>query len=212
MKLTKDGEKSLPQKILRRIWRRGRGSVFTADDFADMGERAFIDIALSRLAKKGKIRRIARGLYDYPVVHPELGAMSPSLESIAKALAGSEKIRLQPSGAYAASLLGLSEQVPMKIIFLTDGPSRKIVIDNREIILKRTTPKNMVAAGRLGGIIIQALRYLGKDAITPAMQARLVAAIPPDQRENVLKDVLSAPIWIRSLVTSLLLKEPLSDD
>jgi len=212
MSLNKEGEKSLPQKILRRVWRRGRGSVFTADDFADMGERAFIDIALSRLAKKGKIRRIARGLYDYPVVHPELGAMSPSLESIVKALAGSEKIRLQPSGAYAANLLGLSEQVPMKIIFLTDGPSRKIVIDNREIILKRTTPKNMVAAGRLGGIIIQALRYLGKDAITPAVQARLVAAIPPDQRENVLKDVLSAPIWIRSLVTSLLLKEPSSDD
>jgi len=212
MRLNKEGEKALPQKILRRIWRRGRGSVFTADDFADLGERALIDIALSRLAKKGKIRRIARGLYDYPVVHPELGAMSPSLESIVKALSGSEKIRLQPSGAYAANLLGLSEQVPMKIIFLTDGPSRKIVIDNREIILKRTTPKNMVAAGRLGGIIIQALRYLGKDAITPAMLARLVAAIPPDQRENVLKDVLSAPIWIRSLVTSLLLKEPSSDD
>ncbi|MCX7774709.1 MAG: DUF6088 family protein [Spirochaetaceae bacterium] len=211
MSFKDSGEKNLPQKILRRVWRRGRGSVFTADDFADLGERAFIDIALSRLAKQGKIRRIARGLYDYPVVHPELGAMSPSLESIAKALAASEKIRLQPSGAYAANLLGLSEQVPMKIIFLTDGPSKKIKIDNRELIFKRTTPKNMAAAGRLGGIIIQALRYLGKDAITPAVQARLLAVIPPDQRENVLKDLLSAPIWIRSLVTSLLLKEHTSD-
>jgi len=208
----KETEKSLPQKILRRVWRRGRGSIFTADDFADLGERGAIDTALARLVKQGKIRRIARGFYDYPVINPEIGAASPSIEAIAKALAASEKLRLQPSGAYAANMLGLSEQVPMKIIFLTDGPSRKIRVNNREIILKQTTPRNMAAAGRLGGVVIQALRYLGHDAITPDIESRLKSAIPPEQRLHVLKEAMSAPAWIRSLLRKLLQEEPIAND
>ncbi len=205
-------EKSLTQKILRRVWRRGRGSVFTADDFADLGERGAIDIALSRLAKQGKIRRIARGIYDYPLINPEIGAISPSIEAIAKALASSKKLRLQPSGAYAANMLGLSEQVPMKIIFLTDGPSRKIRVNNREIILKQTTPRNMAAAGTLGGTVIQALRYIGHDALSPEIESRLKAAIPPEQRLAVLKEAMSAPAWIRSLLRKLFQEEsPIND-
>ena len=133
------------------------------------------------------------------------------MEAIVKALAASEKIRLQPSGAYAANILGLSEQVPMKIIFLTDGPSRKIRVGNREIILKQTTPRNMAAAGRLSGIVIQALRYLGKDAITPDIESRLKAAIPPEQRIQVLKEALSAPAWIRSLLRKLLQEESVAN-
>lgn len=211
MALHDETEKTLIQKILRRVWRRGRGSVFTADDFADLGERGAIDTTLARLAKQGKIRRIARGVYDYPVINPEIGFTSPSVEAIVKALAASEKIRLQPSGAYAANILGLSEQVPMKIIFLTDGPSRKIRVSNREIILKQTTPRNMAAAGRLSGIVIQALRYLGKDAITPDIESRLKAAIPPEQRIQVLKEAMSAPAWIRSLLRKLLQEEPVAN-
>ncbi len=211
MALHDETEKTLIQKILRRVWRRGRGSVFTADDFADLGERGAIDTTLARLAKQGKIRRIARGVYDYPVINPEIGLTSPSVEAIVKALAASEKIRLQPSGAYAANILGLSEQVPMKIIFLTDGPSRKIRVGNREIILKQTTPRNMAAAGRLSGIVIQALRYLGKDAITPDIESRLKAAIPPEQRIQVLKEALSAPAWIRSLLRKLLQEESVAN-
>ena len=204
----KDGrDKSILEKVIRRIWRRGHGSVFSADDFADLGDRAAIDIALGRLVQQGRIRRIARGLYDYPIIDTELGEVSPSIDSITKALSASGRLRLQPSGAYAANLLGLSEQVPMKIVFLTDGPSRKVFVKNREIVLKRTTPRNMAAAGRLGGIVIQALRYLGKDAMTAEMKSRLNAAIPAAQRQEVLKDSISAPAWIRTLVREVLLQE-----
>ncbi len=202
-----DRGKSLVNKIIRRIWRRGHGSVFSANDFADLGNRAAIDIALGRLVRQGRIRRIARGLYDYPIVDADLGELNPSIEAIAKTLSLSGRLRLQPSGAYAANLLGLSEQVPMKIVFLTDGPSRKILIKNREIIFKRTTPRNMAAAGRLGGIVIQALRYLGNDAITVEMKSRLKTAIPSEQREGVVKDALSAPAWIRTLLRELLVEE-----
>lgn len=205
-------EHSLTHKILKRVWRRGRGSVFTADDFADLGERSAIDIALSRLAKQGRIRRIARGIYDYPRIDPAMGPISPSVESIAKALASSKKLRLQPSGAYAANILGLSEQVPMKIIFLTDGPSRKIRVNNREIILKQTTPRNMAAAGTFGGTVIQALKYIGHDALAPEIESRLKSAIPPEQRPAVLKEALSAPAWIRSLLRKMLQEESLTND
>lgn len=104
-------------------------------------------------------------MYDYPVEHPVLGTIAPSADAIARALVGRDAIRLQPSGAYAANVLGLSDQVPSRIVFLTDGPARKVKIAKQEIILQHTTPRNMAAAGRKSGTLIQALRYLGQDQI-----------------------------------------------
>jgi hypothetical protein len=204
MSVVRKEEQSFTHKILKAIQKKGRGSVFTANNYARLGTRAAVDLALSRLARQGLIRRIARGLYDYPVVDDELGALSPPVQAIAAALAGAGKLRLQPSGAYAANSLGLSEQVPMRIVFLTDGPSRKIVAQGREIILRRTTPKNMAAAGRLGGQLVQALRYLGKDAIDDAVLARIRTAVPGRSRQEVLKDSLNAPVWIQAVLRTAL--------
>ena len=100
--------------------------MFTPADFVDLAGRAAVDQTLSRLAKASTLRRLARGVYLYPQQHRSLGELRPSAEVIAKALAGRDRTRLQPSGAYAANLLGLSEQVPMKVVFLTDGPSRLV--------------------------------------------------------------------------------------
>jgi hypothetical protein len=191
----------ITDKIVKRVIRNGRGYVFTASHFADLGYKPTIDLVLSRQAKAGKIRRIARGLYDYPSTDQEMGLLSPSVEAIVKALADAGHLKLQPSGAYAANLLGLSEQVPMKIVFLTDGASRKLKVGKREIILRRTTPRNMAAAGRLGGLVIQALRYIGEGAINPEIIGRLQKAVPHEKREEVLKDSLTAPGWIRSLLS-----------
>ena len=155
----------LPQPIdshaLRRIYSSGRGSVFTPTHFLDLGGRGAVDQVLSRLAKAGTIRRLARGVYDYPNTHPTLGLLMPSAEVIAKALAGRDKTRLQPAGAYAANLLGLCEQVLAKSVFLTDGASRMVKIGTMTIQLKQTTPRHMAAAGRISGLAIQAMRYLG---------------------------------------------------
>src|SRR5436189_5230479 len=122
------GRKKSPQaidsRILAHIHGRGRGSVFVPADFLDLGSREAVDLALHRLARKGTIRRLARGVYDFPKEHPVFGLLSPSADTVARALAGRDRTRLQPSGAYAANILGLSEQVPAKAVFLTDGPSR----------------------------------------------------------------------------------------
>src|ERR1700685_881019 len=115
---------AIDSRILATIHGRGRGSVFVPADFLALGSREAVDLALHRLARKGTIRRLARGVYDFPKEHPVLGLVSPSADDVAHALAGRDRTRLQPAGAYAANILGLSEQVPAKAIFLTEGPSR----------------------------------------------------------------------------------------
>ena len=136
-------------------------------DFLDLGSREAVDLALHRLAQKGTIRRLARGVYDFPKQHPVLGLFSPSADAVAKALAGRDRTRLQPAGAYAANALGLSEQVPAKAVFLTDGPSRTVKIGPTTIQLRRTTPRNMAAAGRLSGLADPGPSRVGQGARDP---------------------------------------------
>jgi hypothetical protein len=139
---------TIDYKIRSRIYGNKRGWVFTPQRFQDLGSSDAIDSTLRRLKAEGVIRNLARGLYDYPAEHPKLGLLAPSVEAVARALKMRDAIKLQPSGAYAANLLGLSEQVPMKVVFLTDGPSRRVAVGQREIILRGTTPRNMATAGR----------------------------------------------------------------
>ncbi len=136
----------IEQAIVRRIRGNGKGWCFTPSDFADLGGTAAVWTALHRLTQRGIIRRLAQGLYEFPQNHRELGTLSANPEAVAQALAKGCGIRIQPAGAYAANLLGLSEQVPTRIVFLTDGAPRRIRIGNQKIILRRTTPKNMAIA------------------------------------------------------------------
>jgi hypothetical protein len=124
----------------------------------------------------------------------------PSPDAIAKALAGKGKLRLQPSGAYAANLLGLTEQVPMRVVYLTDGPSKKVRIGNQEIILKRTTPKNMAMAGKVSGLVVQALRYLGQEHVDDVVVEKLRTRLSPDDKRRLLRDVPLAPAWIADIM------------
>jgi hypothetical protein len=194
---------SIDSRILATINRRGRGSVFVPADFLDIGSREAIGIALHRLARKGTIRRLARGVYDFPKQHPVLGQLSPSAEAVARALAGRDRTRLQPAGAYAANALGLSEQVPAKAVFLTDGPSRTVKIGPTTIQLRRTTARNMAAAGRLSGLLIQALRELGKEHVTPERRAHLKRTLPADKRQELIKDLRLAPAWMHPIFREL---------
>jgi len=190
-------------KILSRIYGKKRGWVFTPVHFLDLGSDVGVRKSLQQLCDRGTIRRLARGLYTYPEMHPELGVLHPAPDQIAAALAGKDNLRIQPSGAYAANLLGLCEQVPGKIVFLTDGASRKIKIGNQEIILKRTTPKNMATAGRMSGLAIQALRFLGKEHVDDATVEALARRLSPGDRRQLIKDIRHAPAWIGSIFRRL---------
>ena len=177
--------------------------MFVPTAFLAIGSREAVDLALHRLARKGTIRRLARGVYDFPKEHPALGPLTPSAEAVARALAGRDHTRLQPAGAYAANTLGLSEQVPAKAVFLTDGPARTVKIGAITMQLRRTTAKNMAAAGRLSGLLIQALRELGKDHVTQERREHLKRSIPADKRQELMKDLKLAPAWMHPIIREL---------
>lgn len=188
---------SLESKLSKRIFGSGRGAVFTPSHFFDLGSRDAVDQALSRLTAAGTIRRLARGLYDYPKQHTVLGLLLPSPDTIAKAIATRDAARLQPTGAYAANLLGLSDQVPVTVVFLTDGAARTVQVGTQTIALRHTTPRNMATAGRLSGLLIQALRYLGQGGVTPEVVDYLRTTLPASERLALLRDINLAPAWMR---------------
>jgi len=198
---------TLSDKILSRIYGNKRGWVFTPVSFRDLGNDPGIRKALQGLRHKGVLCQPTRGVYLYPKTHPKLGVLSPTPDQIAQALAGRDDLRIQPSGAYAANLLGLSEQVPAKVVFLTDGTNRKIKAGNQEIILKRTTPKNMATAGRTSGLVIQALRNLGKDHVDDAVVDTLAQRLSQDDRRQLIKDIRHAPAWIGAIFRRLAEKD-----
>ena len=170
--------------------------MFSPDDFRDLGKPSTIGMALLRFVRQRTIRRIARGLYDYPKTHPVMNLLTPRPEAIAKALTARYGIRLQPSGAYAANLLGLSEQVPAVIVFLTDGPSRTVQVGTQKINLQHTTPRNMRTAGSTSGLVIQALRHIGRKQVNGQMLQKLRQKLSIKDRQRLSRDSGNAPAWM----------------
>jgi len=194
---------SIDNKVVSRIYGKKRGWVFTPNHFLDLGSRTAVAQSLSRLVKTGTTRRLTHGIYDYPKKHPTLGDLPADYERIAQALAGRDNLEIQPTGAYAANLLGLSEQVPARIVFLTDGSNRTVQINKRKIVLKKTTPKNMATAGRMSGLVIQALRHIGQRYVDQAIIGRLKRKLTNEDKLCLMKDIRYAPVWIGEVFRQL---------
>ena len=188
--------RTIVDKIKNDIYKQKRGFVFTKYRFFDLGNPKTIAKVLERMVESGEIRRIARGIYDYPAKHPDFGVLPPDPNKIADALAEKDNLKIQPSGAYAANLLGLSEQVPAKFVFLTDGHSRTVNIGKISITLKKTTPKNMAAAGRISGLVIQALRYMGQKNVDDRVINILKRKLSDKDKKTLMADLRYAPAWI----------------
>jgi len=195
--------KTVDTQIVSTIYGNKRGWVFTPDHFKHLGSRNSIASALKRHKQAGLIRQLARGLYDYPKTDPVLGQLEPGTDDIARALAGRDATRLQPSGAYAANLLGLSTQVPMKVTYLTDGRSRTVQIGKRQITLKQTTPRNMATANKISGLVIQALRYLGQNKVDESIIGQLQKRLTAEDCAQLMKDIRYAPAWIADIFRHL---------
>lgn len=194
---------SVRSQVLARLRAKGRGTVCVPADFLDLGSRAAVDQALSRLAQAGTLRRLVRGVYDLPKTHPRLGLLSPSLPQVARAIARSTGCQLQISGAQAANRLGLSTQVPARLVYLTDGPSRTVRVGKRAIEFRHAAPRNLAGAGTTAGVVIQALRQVGRDGLTPDVVARVRSLVRDDDRRSVAKHVSSAPAWMRPALRTI---------
>lgn len=194
-------------KIKNYIKTKGEGWVFTAKDLLELGSEEAIHVTLHRLNEKGDIKRISHGIYYWPESNEMFGILPPDVNLVAQSLADKYRIRIQPSGAYAANLLGLSEQVPAKVVFLTDGDNKKIEIGKMEITFKKTTPKNMAMAGRISGLVVQALKYMGKEHIDQKKINKIKKNLSSEDKITLKEDADLAPMWVRNIIMKRILEE-----
>ncbi|MBT3294481.1 MAG: hypothetical protein HN919_08190 [Verrucomicrobia bacterium] len=186
--------RSIAEQILNEIRRHEEGWCFSQKDFMDIAGRNALEQAFFRLAKAREIRRIGRGLYDVPRYSGLLKTiLSPVSNQIAKAIARKHGWRIQPTGAGAANLLNLSTQVPMKIVYLSDGPTKTMEFGGRTLYFRQTSPKDM-ATNELSGLVINALKYLGKEGLTPEIVTKLRSRFDDKQKKQLLKDAAFADL------------------
>lgn len=162
-------------------------------DFKGSGTEAAIKMSLSRLAKSGTIRRLAHGIYYIPVSDPVLGELIPSPESVAEELAEKERVRIRPTGAFALNKLGLSTQVPTRLVYLTDGNPRKLKVGKASIEFKSTTPKKMSLRGKISSLLILALEELDLEHLDKKQQERIYHLIEIEDPEDLTHDLKLAP-------------------
>lgn len=186
--------------ITKRIRAKQRGWVFTPKDFLDVGTRAAVDQVLSRLVKKGVIRRLDRGMYDYPKQHPTLGTLSPSADNLAQALSAKSGDTVFPSGAMAANILGLSTQVPAKPMYLTNGQSRTKKVAGRTITLKHARVPILDHLSDVANFALQALSYLGKDNIDDQTIIQCVRRLNDRDIRNLSSAASQVPAWMANVI------------
>ena len=196
--------KSIDDKIFIKIKKAKGGSLFFIEDFIHFGSSEAIRKALERMVKKGEISRVSRGIYARLKTHDIFGEIQPSTEEIAKAIAKRDKARIIPTGVLALNALGLSTQVPMKLVYLTDGSSRSVTIGKRSIKFKKTSPRNFRAIGEINKLVIQALKEIGKDNVTNE-EIDVILKLLKKQEKHILEhDIKLAPEWIRTIMRQAL--------
>ena len=187
---------SVTDKIYSRIKRLGKGSAFVAKDFMDIANRGSVDVALSGLVKAGTIRRVLRGVYEYPRYSDFLNKpLTPDYHNVTKAYARSIGAKIMPTGAVAANILGLTEQVPAKIIYLTTSNSKTLQIGGRKIILKKAAARNFMGDDK-SRMVITALSFLGEDSIDCEIISKLQSKLSKTERKKLLKIAKYEKSWI----------------
>ena len=191
-------------QILNKIKKAKRGSLFFVEDFLRFGNSKAVTKALERLEKKEEIARVTRGIYARLEKDPILGPVKPGTEAIAKAIAKRDKARIVPTGVLALNALGLSTQIPMNVVYLTDGAARRITIGKRKIIFKKVSPKNLSAIGEISSLAIQALKEIGKDNVTEKDKHTILFHLKNEDKYRLEHDIRLAPEWIRKIMRQAL--------
>jgi ribosomal protein S19E (S16A) len=195
---------SIEKKIELSIKNRPNGSLVFPDDYLGYGSSDAIRKALDRLEDKQVIVRVAQGIYVRPKISKLLGPLIPSVEEIAEAIAKRDRIRTIPSGSYALNTLGLSTQVPMNIVLLTDGSPREIKVGKRIIKFKKTTPKNLLAKGQISRLVIQALKEIGNGNVSKQEEDKIINLLKKENEKDLKNDIILAPVWIQKIMNKAL--------
>ncbi len=196
---------NIAQEIEQKINRTSKGSFIFINDFTGKYDYETVRKVLQRLHAKNKLLRLSRGIYYLPKIDSKLGILYPAAEEIAEAIAKRDKARIIPTGAYALHKLGLTTQVPMNVVFLTDGSARKIQIGKQKITFKKTSPKNLSIKHYLSNLLVQSLRELGEQNVDSNICSRLKNIIDKSgEAEIIIKDIINAPVWIQKIIKEII--------
>ena len=191
--------------IVKYITKKRVGKIFFADEFRKFGSNEAIRQVLSRLCRKNFLIRLSAGIYLYPKIDNAIGVIYPSIETIARTIAKREKTRMIPTGSYSLNALGLSTQVPAKVVFLTDGTARVVKVGKRATIkFKRTVAKNLSYKGKISLLAVSALKEIGKGKATDEQLQKIKEALQFEKRENIIYDAGLAPVWISNIILRLI--------
>ena len=195
---------SVEKRIEKSIKAKPRGTLVLSSDFLLYGTPKAVQKSLERLEDKKVIIRVAQGIYVRPKISKLIGSLTPSAEEVAEAVAKRDRMRTVPTGSYALNALGLSTQVPMNIVLLTDGSPREIKVGRRTIKFKKTTPKNLLAKGKISRLAIQALKEIGNGKVTEEEEQKIVGLLRKENINDLKHDIALAPVWIQKIMTKVL--------
>lgn len=195
---------SIENKVEITIKAKPRGALILAEDFLSFGSSEAIRKSLERLEDKKVIVRVAHGIYVRPKISKLLGPLKPSAEEVAEAIAKRDRLRTIPSGSYALNALGLSTQVPMNIVLLTDGSPRIIKVGRQKIKFKRATPKTLLAKGKISRLVIQALKEIGNGKLREDEERKILDFLQKENEKDLKHDIALAPVWIQKIMNKAL--------
>lgn len=196
---------SIEYKINKSVCNFKPGKILFPTDFSNFGTGVAVRQALSRLVKKEVLMRIASGIYLYPKKHKTLGVLHPSIEAIAHAIAKRDRARIIPTGINALNKLGLSTQIPMNTVYLTDGTPRTINIGNSKIKFKIASPKILSAKSEIVLLVIMALKELGQDSIDQRVLKKVIPLLKKIDSDTLEHDLKLAPTWIKETIENALI-------
>jgi len=173
-------------------------------DYLSYGSSDAVRKALDRLQDRKVLVRVAQGIYVRPKISKLIGLLIPTAEEVAEAIAKRDRIRTVPTGSFALNALGLSTQVPMNIVLLTDGSAREIRVGKRKIKFKKTTPKNLLAKGKISRLVIQALKEIGNGKVTEVEEKKIVDMLRKEDETVLRHDITLAPVWIQKIMKKAL--------
>ncbi len=195
---------SIEKQIEKVIKSKPRGLLVLPADFLLYGTSKAVQKSLERLEEKQVIVRVAHGIYVRPKISKLIGPLTPSAEEVAEAIAKRDRIRTVPTGSYALNALGLSTQVPINIVLLTDGSPREIKVGKRTIKFKKTIPKNLLAKGKISRLVIQALKEIGNGKVTEDEEIKILDILKKENEKVLKNDIALTPVWIQKIMNKAL--------
>ena len=192
---------SLPRRIMKLATGSPEGTLLCPSALLHLGNRAAVDQALSRLARKGELMRICQGVYVLPI-QTRFGPRPPAVEKVIASLSGIWGETIVPCGGAAANALGLTTQVPVRSVYLTSGPNRKLTLGELTIELRHAPRWQLAAPYRPAGEAVRALSWLGPGEVETQLDM-IGLKLSAEDFEELAASRAVMPAWIAEPLSAL---------